>query len=158
MILKQGVKKRMSRSEKQQQQHKAFCSLFEIRIAEALTKAKVVHEYEAQQFHYLLPDSKIKHSYTPDWSFPGTSMVLEAKGYWFKKKERDKYRMVKKQNPDMDLRFVFQDASLRLHKDSNSTYADWARRYGFRYSEGVVPDEWIEEIREQQEQRDALAC
>jgi hypothetical protein len=159
LLLNQWTRKRKEiqmTSEKPQHIGERFCSGFEGKIEEALTKAKVMHEYEAQQFCYHLPDSEIKHVYTPDFSFPESSIVFEVKGYWFKKKERNKYRLVKKQHPEIDLRFLFQKASLKLHKDSKSTYADWAKKYGFKYSDGIVPDEWLGEIQEQQQHQKVL--
>lgn len=132
---------------------KTFCSLFEMRIEEALTKAKVKHEYEGQKLHYHLPDSEIRHFYTPDWVFPKTSIIIEAKGWPFKKKERDKYRLVKKQNPQIDFRFIFQDASLKIWGKSGITYGEFAKKFGFKWSTKTIPDSWINEIQEQQQQR-----
>jgi len=128
-----------------------FRSRFEREISEALTKAEVMHEYETEKLYYRLPDSNIEHVYTPDFSFPESSIVIEVKGWPFKKKERNKYRLVKKQNPEIDLRFIFQDAALRIYGKTGPTFGEWARKYGFKWSSRNIPDSWITEILEHQE-------
>jgi len=124
-----------------------FCSELERVVDEALTEAMVAHEYEVQEFYYCLPDSEMIHRYTPDFTFPESPIVIEVKGYWgFDRKERDKYRLVKKQHPEIDLRFVFRDGSIKLHNKTMATYGDWCRKYGFKCADGKIPDEWVLEI------------
>lgn len=129
-----------------------FRSRFEREISEVLTKAGVAYEYETRKLVYRLPDSNIAHVYTPDFSFHKSPIVMEVKGWPFKKKERNKYRAVKKQNPEIDLRFIFQDAALKIFGKAGLTFGEWARKYGFKWSNGSIPDSWISEIQGQQEE------
>ena len=62
----------------------------------------VDYEYESVSFAYT-----IQHLYTPDFVLPN-GVVLETKGYW-RPEDRRKVRQVIAENPDIDLRMVFQD-------------------------------------------------
>lgn len=72
-------------------------------------------------------------------------IYIEAKG-WLRPRDRTKMRKVKEQNPQLDVRFVFQRANSRIGKSKNSeTYAGWADRLGFPWAEGRIPVAWINE-------------
>lgn len=46
----------------------------------------------------------------------------------------------------MDLRLLFQNGTLKLNPNSNTTYSDWATKHGFKFSCGdSVPVEWFSE-------------
>jgi hypothetical protein len=61
--------------------------------------------------------------------------------------ERQKMLLVKKSNPDVDIRFVFQNANKPIYKGSPTTHADWCNKHGFQYSDkGVVPQRWLDEL------------
>ena len=53
---------------------------------------------------------------------------------------------MKEQYPELDFRFVFQNALNKLSKKSKGTYGTWCKRHGFKYADNSVPDEWIGEI------------
>ena len=59
------------------------------------------YEYECSKVSYT-----ISHMYCPDFVLPN-GVILECKGYW-DSADRKKIKSVKEQNPDLDLRMVFQ--------------------------------------------------
>ena len=78
-----------------------FRSQLEERIANLLQELGVSYEYESTRVPYT-----IQHFYNPDFILPNY-VHLEAKGYWTSQ-DRRKILAVKKENPDLDLRMVFQ--------------------------------------------------
>lgn len=71
-------------------------------------------------------------------------MYIEYKGN-FTGPDRTKMLLVKKQHPDLDIRLVFGRATNKLNRASKTTYAMWADKYGFPWSEKVIPEEWRKE-------------
>lgn len=114
-------------------------SSFEDRIVAELTKAKVSFEYESMKIKY----QKKPSTYTPDIVL-GNGIIIEIKGY-FDAEDRAKHLLVKEQHPDLDIRFVFYGSKKKIHKNSPTTYADWAEKHGFKYAEGSIPKDWTEE-------------
>ena len=85
-------------------------------------------------------------TYTPD--FPLTdSIIIETKGR-FMTADRMKMLEVKKQYPHIDFRFVFSNSNNRISKISKTTYGKWCEQNGFKYADKVIPQEWIQEIKE----------
>lgn len=122
-----------------------FRSKYEKRVWENLTNAqqrKVQYEPSDPVVRYHLP----KH-YIPDFVLPNGVMV-ECKGY-FTSADRTKMLRVRKENPELDIRFLFQRANNRLTKSPNSsTYWQWAEQHGFEWDEGErIPAKWIKEKR-----------
>ena len=76
----------------------------------------VKYEYESTKVPY-----QIQHNYTPDFLLPN-GVFLECKGYW-DPEDRRKVKNVKKQNPELDIRMVFQTPYNRISKKSKTTYA-----------------------------------
>lgn len=101
--------------------------------------------FDADKHKTKIPYTE-EHKYIPDFILPN-GIIIEAKGY-FPSEDRTKMRAVKKTNPGLDIRIVFQNAKARLNKDSKTTYADWADKNGFVWSDRVVPVEWIYERKE----------
>lgn len=90
-------------------------------------------------FGYTLPGRK----YYPDLVLPN-GVCIEAKGM-FDAEDRIKLLTVRAQNPDADIRIVFQRPASPLYKGSKSTYGDWADKHGFPYCKGPsVPLEWLQ--------------
>lgn len=71
-------------------------------------------------------------------------IIIEAKGVLYSE-DRQKHLLIKKQYPDLDIRFVFQNPKNKLYKGSKTTYADWAEKNGFKYSTRQIPDAWFRE-------------
>ena len=111
-----------------------------------LKAAGVAFEYEGAKIEYDVPLRKAK--YLPD--FRVGNVIIEVKG-WFGRqgaKERQKYLLLQDQHRHLDIRFVFTDAHKAIYKGSPTTYADWCKAYGFKFATGgVVPPEWIEELK-----------
>lgn len=95
--------------------------------------------YETKTFNYT-----IVHGYTPDFPIHlknGKIFYIEAKGYW-DAADRAKIKHVKKQNPEADIRMLFQKDQ-KLHKASKTRYSDYCERHGITYAVGGIPEEWF---------------
>lgn len=115
-----------------------FRSDFELSLAYKLSEANLQYEYETEKISY---QPKIKN-YTPDFWFPDYNFFVEAKGK-FDAADRAKHLLIKKQNPDIDIRFVFQRARNKIRKNSKTTYAMWCERHNFLWAESSCPQEWF---------------
>ncbi len=107
-----------------------------------LKKHKVKFTYEKEKIKW--EDFTVR-TYTPDFVL-GNGIIIETKGR-FVVADRRKHKFIKKQYGDKyDIRFLFSNPNAKLSKVSNTTYAQWCRRYGFQYAKGPeVPIEWMEE-------------
>lgn len=111
----------------------------ETKIFDQLKQAKVVYAFEDTVVPYTT-----EHLYTPDFTISlsgGRRVHIECKG-WLRPEDRSKMIRVKKQNPDVDIRFVFQ-ADNKLRKGSKTTYTMWATKNGFPSAVGEIPEEWL---------------
>lgn len=97
-------------------------------------------EYEKVKVKYRIERDA---TYTPDFRLPN-GIIVETKGR-FLASDRTKHLLVKAQHPDLDIRFLFQRAHTRLSKTSQTTYADWCDKHGFKWADKRVPDAWIKE-------------
>lgn len=137
-----------------------FRSGLEKKVAEQLEEEGVAYAHESQWIRYVVPEREAK--YLPDFSFEDCPIIIEPKGrfggtyYNGRKqtggtkdaavKERQKFIFLKEQHPELDIRFVFSRASTPIYAGSKTTYAKWATDHGFKWSEKVVPPEWITDI------------
>lgn len=115
-----------------------FRSGLEEKVAADLDSRGVPYTFEEDKIGYT-----VDHTYTPDFKLPN-GIYIETKGY-FAPSDRGKHLAVKKQHPDLDVRFVFQNPNTRLSSRSKTTYAGWCDKHGFKYAKGFVPEEWIRE-------------
>ena len=114
-----------------------YRSGLEERVADLLTSLKVSFEYESRKLAYVL-----QCNYTPDFLLPN-GVFLETKGR-LTSEDRRKMIAVKKSNPDLDIRFVFQAPFNKIYKGSKTTYAKWAERYSFPWCAAQsIPIEWL---------------
>ncbi len=114
-----------------------FRSKLEENIATLLDGLGVSFEYESEKLGYT-----IEHSYTPDFVLPNYT-YLEAKGYW-SPADRRKILSVKKDNPDIDLRMVFQSPYNKISKKSKTTYAQWCEKHDIPWSSYQnIPIDWL---------------
>ncbi|BAQ94082.1 endonuclease [uncultured phage_MedDCM-OCT-S28-C10] len=120
-----------------------FRSGLEERLADQLTSLGVSYEYETLVVKYVKPEKT--HRYTPDFIL-SNGIIIEGKGR-FLTKDRQKHILVKQQNPDLDIRFVFSNPNQRISKISKTTYAKWCTTNGFLYAKQTIPNEWIKERR-----------
>ena len=114
-----------------------FRSGLEESVAKLLEGLGVSYEYESKKISYV-----IQHHYTPDFVLPNHT-VLECKGYW-DPADRRKIKQVKKDNPDLDLRMVFQSPYNTISKRSKTTYAKWCERHDIPWCTfHEIPIEWL---------------
>lgn len=117
-----------------------YRSGFEDETAKYLLEKGVEFTYEKERIEWV--DKKVR-KYTPDFVL-ANGIVIETKGR-FVSSDRRKHVEIKKQYPDLDLRFVFQNSRAKLYKGAKSTYGDWCKKNGFIYADKVIPDEWLNE-------------
>lgn len=115
-------------------------SRLEEQVAELLTNLNIEYGYEPDKFNYV-----IEAKYTPD--FKVGDVYLETKGF-FKPADRRKMLAVKKCNPDLDVRLVFQAPYNKISKNSKTTYAAWAEKNGFQWCPYYdIPLDWLNEAK-----------
>jgi hypothetical protein len=118
-----------------------FRSGLEETIAAQLKSAGIDPKFETLKLPYRVEKN---HTYTPD--FPvGKRIIIETKGR-FQTADRMKMLEVKKQHPEYEFRFIFNNSKSKISKVSATTYGKWCEKNGFKYADKVVPQEWIEEI------------
>ena len=86
-----------------------YRSKLEENVANLLQGLGVSYQYESERIPYT-----IQHHYTPDFVLPN-HVLLETKGYW-DAADRRKVLAVKKDNPYLDLRMVFQSPFNKINK------------------------------------------
>lgn len=109
-------------------------------ISKDLRKRGVAFEYETLKIKWTLLENK---SYTPDFILPN-GIIIESKGR-FIVADRKKHLKIKEQHPDKDIRFVFTNSRGKISKGSKTTYGMWCDKNGFKYSDKLIPQSWIEE-------------
>lgn len=110
--------------------------------------------YEGLKITYFQPT--IKKTYKPDFPITG-SFIVETKGN-FNSADRKKMKLIKQQNPKLDIRFVFSNSKNKIGKKSKTTYAKWCELNNFPYhciqsTKQTFPSEWLKEIKETQNAR-----
>lgn len=100
-------------------------------------------DYEPSEpvVRYVVPSR-----YIPDFKL-GNGILIEAKG-WLRPRDRGKMLRVKKENPDLDIRFVLQRANSKIGKAPSSLmYWQWCEKHDFLWAEGHIPEDWFHEKR-----------
>ena len=101
------------------------------------------------KYKYLYEKVKIEwedlayRTYTPDFIL-NNGIIIETKGR-FLAVDRRKHLAIKKQHPHLDIRFVFTNSRSKLRKGAKSNYAEWCIKYGFRYYDRIIPEDWLKE-------------
>ena len=114
-----------------------FKSKLEERVADLLTNLGISYEYESTKVPYT-----IQHNYHPDFILPNY-VHLETKGYW-SPEDRRKVLAVKRDNPDIDLRMVFQAPYNKISKKRKTTYAQWCEKHDIPWSSfHNIPLDWL---------------
>jgi len=119
--------------------------------ASHLRKKKVKFTYEEKKIKW--EDYKLR-SYTPDFVLDN-GIIVETKGR-FTVADRRKHKEIRKQYPYLDIRFVFSNANAKLSKASSTTYAQWCKRFDFKYANKTIPDEWLKEEPKEEYELDGL--
>ena len=115
---------------------KRYRSQFEANFARDLREREIASLYEQDVIQYI-PKPR---TYTPDFYICDGNFYIETKGRFFAA-DRTKHLLIKKQHPDIDIRFVFLNSRNRLDKRSRTTYAQWCEKNGFLYAEKRMPEE-----------------
>ena len=114
-----------------------FRSKLEEKVATLLKELGVSYEYESTQVPYV-----IQNNYTPDFLLPN-HVYLETKGYW-DAADRRKVLAVKRDNPLIDLRMVFQSPYNTISKKSKTTYAQWCDKHEIPWTAyHEIPLDWL---------------
>ena len=120
-----------------------FRSKSEEKIYSLLKEKKIPCEYEKGKIEYEWSENK---TYVPDFFLLKNGIILEVKGR-FVLEDRKKHLFIRKQKPELDIRFIFDNPKAKLYKGGKMTNGSWCDKYKFKYSslrEGV-PEEWINE-------------
>lgn len=112
-----------------------YKSKFEKLFAETLTNKRIKFKYEPDRIKY----TSIRH-YVPDFKIG--KLYIETKGR-FTSFDRAKHLLIKEQHPELDIRFVFMNPYNKLYKGSNTTYAEWCDKHGFKWAHAQLPKEWL---------------
>ena len=110
----------------------------EEQVADLFDKLNVDYSYEPEWFSYV-----IEHKYIPD--FRVGDIYFETKGF-FKPSDRRKMLAVKRDNPDLDIRLIFQAPNNKISKRSKTTYAKWADKTGCPWCAFyAIPIDWLKQ-------------
>ncbi len=119
----------------------AFKSGFERTLAANLRARGIKFQYESTKFPYVL-----QRSYNPDFEIVDHGFFIETKGR-LDRDSKAKMAAVKKQHPNIDIRFVFMYPNKKI-AGTKQTHAQWAERNGFLWAEGVAPESWFNETKQ----------
>lgn len=117
-----------------------YRSGLEERVSNQLTESGVDFKYESFKIDYNVNEVR---KYTPDFLLPN-GIIVETKGR-FVSADRKKHLLIKKQHPELDIRFVFSNSRAKINKGSKTSYGDWCDRFGFLYADKEIPLVWIKE-------------
>lgn len=124
-----------------------YRSGLELDVATFLIEGGYTFEYEPQdqKARYLVP--AIYKLYLPDFVLPN-GIVIETKGQ-FSSQDRKKHLLIRSCNPELDIRFIFNNPRAKIGKKSSTTYGMWCEKHGFLYDKFTkqqpVPQEWLDE-------------
>ncbi len=121
-----------------------YKSKFEKQVAQGFKKAKIGFEYEPEVVRFVQPEKARK--YTPDWRITtcsGDVLLVETKGK-LTVEDRQKLVWVKEQHPKLNLVILFMNASVKIRKNSPTSYGEWATKNGFTWFDWKkgLPKEW----------------
>jgi len=117
-----------------------YRSGLELKISMALDTIRYKYDYESIKIEW---EDLAYRTYTPDFILKN-GIIIETKGR-FLTMDRRKHLAIKKQHPNLDIRFVFENSRKKLRKGAKSTYAEWCIKYGFRYYDRIIPEDWLKE-------------
>tara|TARA_R100000322_G_C5303069_1_gene155712 strand:+ start:75 stop:485 length:411 start_codon:yes stop_codon:yes gene_type:complete len=120
-----------------------FRSKSEEKIYNTLIEKNIPCEYEKGKIEYEWLEYK---KYIPDFILKNNGIMLEVKGR-FVREDRKKHLFIRKQKPELDIRFIFDNPKAKLYKGGKMTNASWCKKHKFKYCslrEGI-PEEWFHE-------------
>ena len=125
---------------------KKYRNNYEKEFGDDLVKRKIEFSYEQVKLVYT-------KTYLVDFIIvtkSGKEIYIETKGA-FRHGDTTKYRSVHRDNPDIDLRFIFfvdkyqRSAVNKKIPHTKITHGEWCDRNKFKYAVDTVPQEWLEE-------------
>ena len=117
-----------------------YRSGLELKISMALDTIGYKYEYESIKIEW---EDLSYRTYTPDFIL-NNGIIIETKGR-FLAIDRRKHLAIKKQHPRLDIRFIFTNSKAKLRKGAKSSYGQWCDKYGFRYYDRIIPEDWLKE-------------
>lgn len=117
-----------------------YRSGLELKISEYLQELKIKFVYEGIKIEW---EDLAYRTYTPDFVLPN-GIIIETKGR-FTVADRRKHKCIKKQHPELDIRFVFTNSKCKLQKGAKTSYAQWCIKHGFQYYDRIIPEDWLKE-------------
>ena len=127
---------RKKKQRKRSQRTSNYRSGFEAKLAHQLQRGGVSFQYETLKLEYTKTAT-----YTPDFILPN-GIIIEAKGVWTVE-DRTKHLLVREQHPHLDIRLVFMNASNKIRKGSDTTYAKWCEKKNIKYANKQIPKSWL---------------
>jgi hypothetical protein len=127
---------RKKKQRKRSQRTSNYRSGFEAKLAHQLQRGGVSFQYESIRLEYTKTAT-----YTPDFILPN-GIIIEAKGVWTVE-DRTKHLLVREQHPHLDIRLVFMNASNKIRKGSDTTYAKWCEKKNILYANKTIPKSWL---------------
>ena len=117
-----------------------YRSGLELKVSDYLKELKIDFLYEQVKIEW---EDLAYRTYTPDFVL-SNGIIIETKGQ-FTAADRRKHLAIQKQHPNLDIRFVFESSRRKLRKGAKSTYGEWCTKYGFRYYDRIIPEDWLKE-------------
>ena len=117
-----------------------YRSGLEDKVATYLIQNNVNFLYEKVKIEW---EDLAYRTYSPDFILYN-GIIIETKGR-FIASDRRKHLAIKKQHPDLDIRFIFTNSRNKLRKGAKSSYGEWCIKYGFRYFDRIIPEDWLKE-------------
>ena len=117
-----------------------YRSGLELKTAKYLDDLLIKYKYEKVKIEW---EDLTYRTYTPDFVLYN-GIIIETKGM-FTAADRKKHLAIKKQHPQLDIRFVFENSNRRLRKGAKTRYYQWCNRYDFDYYDRIIPEEWLKE-------------
>ena len=117
-----------------------YRSGLELKTAKYLDDLHIKYKYEKVKIEW---EDLTYRTYTPDFVLYN-GIIIETKGM-FTAADRKKHLAIKKQHPQLDIRFVFENSNRRLRKGAKTRYYQWCNRYDFDYYDRIIPEEWLKE-------------
>lgn len=108
-------------------------------VIEELVSQGHKFQYHPDPLYYITEPRRCK--YTPDIVLPN-GVIIEIKGY-LRPEDAKKHLLVKSQNPEIDIRFVFENSKKKMTGRKLLTYADWCNKHGFLFVDKIIPPSWF---------------
>ena len=117
-----------------------YRSGLELKTAKYLDDLLIKYKYEKVKIEW---EDLTYRTYTPDFVLYN-GIIIETKGM-FTTADRKKHLAIKKQHPELDIRFVFENSRRKLRKGAKSSYGEWCIKHNFRYYDRIIPEDWLKE-------------